>query len=155
MILSSEDDNIVNKKHLLGEILIKRNIITPDQLTQALKIQKSDNRYIGEILIDLGFMEERDVVVALVIQCNFPYIAVNKYDIDRSIIQLITEDIARKYQVIPLDRVGRVLSVVMADPLDVSVKAELQRLTECRVAPFIATKSEIAKAIDHWYKKED
>jgi len=151
--MNEEKNDFTAKKQRLGEILVKRHVITKEQLDQALTMQKKEPRYIGEILIDLGFIEERDVVVALVVQCNFPYIAVTKYEIDRSIIQLITEEIARKYQIVPLDRVGQVLSVVMADPLDHAVKVELQRMTDCRIAPFVATKTEIAKAIDHWYGK--
>ena len=152
--MTAEDANSVPKKELLGEILVRRNLITNEQLNRALELQKKEGGFIGELLVRLGFMEERDIVVALVVQCNFPYIAVDKYEIDRHVIQLVPQETAKKYFVIPLDRVGEVLSVVMSDPLDLSVKAELQRLTNCRVAPFIATKSEINKAIDRWYGKE-
>ena len=152
--MTEEDSNSVAKKELFGEILIRRNLITGEQLTRALEIQKKEGGFIGEILVKLGFMEERDVVVALVVQCNLPYIAVDKYEIDRHVIELVPGEIAKKYSVVPLDRVGEVLSVVMADPLDLSVKAQLQRLTHCRVAPFIATRGEINKAIDRWYGKE-
>ena len=142
------------KKELLGEILIKRNIITNVQLEQALESQKKENGYIGEILVKLGFLEERDIVVALVVQCNLPYIAIDKYEIDRNILQLIPRDVASKYHVMALDRVGDVLSVVMADPLNVATKAELQRLTNYRIAPFIATKIEIERAIERWFSKD-
>ena len=152
--MTAEDSNSVTKKELLGEIFIRRNLITREQLTRALELQKKEGGFIGELLVKLGFMEERDIVVALVVQCNLPYIAVDKYEIDRHVIQLVPRETAKKYFVIPLDRVGEVLSVVMADPLDLSVKAELQRLTSCRVAPFIATRGEINRAIDRWYGKE-
>ncbi len=148
------DDDEESKKQLLGEILVKRNIITPKQLDTALEVQKKEEGYIGEILVRLGFLEERDIVVALVVQCNLPYIAIDKYEIDRSILQLIPREIALKYHVIPLDRVGDVLSVVMADPLNIATKAELQRITSCRIAPFIATKIEIENSIERWFGKE-
>ena len=141
-------------RELLGEILTKRNTITLEQLNKALEVPKKENTYIGQILEKLGFLEERDVVVALVVQCNIPYIAIDKYEIDRGVLQLIPKDVALKYQVIPLDRVGDVLSVVMVDPMDVACKAELQRLTNYRITPFIATAAEIHKAIDHWYGKD-
>lgn len=145
----------VNKnplKQLLGEILLERCLITKEQLDQALNVQKKENGYIGEILVKLGFLEELDVVTALVVQCNFPYIAINKYEVDPSILQLIPKDFARKNLVVPLDRVGDILSVVMVNPLDVAVRAEVERLTNYQVAPFIATRLELEKAIDHWYK---
>jgi type IV pilus assembly protein PilB len=146
-------DANIPQKELLGEILLKRRVINEQQLTHALKVQKEEGGYVGEILIRLGFLEERDIVVALIVQCNVPYIAIDKYEIDSPILQMIPEEIARKYQVVPLDRVGNVLSIVMADPLNVSVKAELQRLTNCQIAPFIATKKEIEKSLDRWFKK--
>ena len=142
------------EKKLLGEILLKRNVISQEQLTHALKVQKEEDGYIGEILVRLGFLEERDIVVALIVQCNVPYIAIDKYEIELSILQLIPKETAFKHFVIPLDRVGDVLSVVMSDPLNVSVKAELQRLTNCQIAPFIATKKEIEKALGRWFGQE-
>lgn len=146
-----EDKGLLLKQPL-GEILIARRMITEAQLEEALRVQKKENIFLGEILIRLGFVEERDIVVALVLQCNIPYIAVDKYDIDKSIIQIISAQMAQKEMIVPLDRVGDVLSVVMLNPLDLGVKAELKRMTNCRVAPFIATKSEILRALDKWYK---
>ena len=145
--------DLISKKQLLGQILIKRNLITPDQLKDALEAQKKEGGVIGEVLVKLGYVTERDIVVALIVQCGFPYIAVNKYEVDPKVVQLIPEVVARKYHVIPLDRVGDVLSLVMANPLDLTMIEELEQLTSCRVATFIATKAEIDEAISHWYKK--
>ena len=151
--MEQQENRDLTPKQKLGEILIKRNVITQEQLDQALELQKKENRYIGEILVKLGFLEERDVVVALVLQCDLPYIAVNKYDIDKSVLGLIADEFARKHTIIPLDKVGKVLSVVMANPLDDALKFEIENKTQCRVAPFIATKSEIVEAIDRYYGK--
>ena len=140
-----------SKKQLLGKILFDRNIINQSQLKHALEVQEEHGEYFGEILVSLGYVEEHDVVAALVVQCHIPYIAIDKYEIDQSIIQLVPGEIARKYHMIPLDRVNDILSVVMADPLDEAAKAELKRVTNCRLAPFIATDREIDKAIHRWY----
>jgi type IV pilus assembly protein PilB len=141
----------IPKKELLGQILLKRNLITRDQLKQALKLQKKERGYIGDVLIKHGFIEEKDVMVALVVQCNFPYIAIDQYEIDLRILQLVPKEIACRFHLIPLERVGDVLSVVMANPLDFSAKEELQKLTQCCIAPFIATRIEIDKAINRCY----
>ncbi|HOW35906.1 MAG TPA: hypothetical protein PL155_05790 [Candidatus Omnitrophota bacterium] len=146
--------DLISKKQLMGQILIKRNLITADQLKEALEIQKKENGFVGEILTRLGYVTERDIVVALIVQCGFPYIAVNKYEIDAKVIQLIDEETARKYHVIPLDRVGDVLSVVMANPLDLAMIEELEQLTKCKIATFIATKAEIDEAIAIRYKSK-
>ena len=141
----------IPKKEFLGEILIRRGLITEKQLEHALEIQKKEKACIGDILVKLGFVEELDVVAALVVQCNFPYIFINKYDIDRNILQMIPKEIACRHRVIPLDRVGDILSVVMVDPLDTSLKVELQRMTNCRIVPFVTTKKEMEKALERWY----
>ena len=152
--MAARDDSPSAKRQLLGEILVGRNLITENQLKEALRIQEKDKGFLGEILLKMGYLEERDLVVALVVQCNLPYIAVDKYEIDRKIISLIPKDFAKKHHLIALDRVGDILSVVMQDPLDTSVKAEMARMTNCRIAPFISTKKEIDSAIDHFYGEE-
>jgi type IV pilus assembly protein PilB len=138
-------------KFLLGEILIQRKKINRDQLQVALDIQKEKSGFIGEILVNLGFLDERDIVVALVIQCGLPYIAVNKYAIDPQIVRLIPKDVAQKEKVIALDRIGEILSVVMVNPLTDDRKSYLEALTKCRIATFISTKSEIEEAIARNY----
>ena len=143
--------DLISKKQLMGQILIKRNLITQDQLKEALEVQKKEGGFVGEILVKSGYVTEKDIVVALIVQCGFPYIAVNKYEIDPKIIQLIPEETARKFHVIPLDRVGDVLSVVMANPLDMAMIEELENTTGCKIATFIATKAEIDEAISHRY----
>ena len=153
--MSDSPQNPVTKTDFFGQILVKRSVITEEQLSQALETQKKEPGFLGEILVKLGFIEERDIVVALVVQCSLPYIAVSKYTIDASILKLIPEEMVRKNFVVPLDKVGKVLSVVMADPLDETLKQEIQNITQCKVAPFIATKAEIIETINHWYGKKN
>ena len=151
MALTRRD--FISKKQLLGQILIKRKLITQDQLKEALEFQKKEGSVLGEILVKLGYVTEKDIVVALIVQCGFPYIAVNKYEIDAKIVQLIPEETARKFHIIALDRVGDILSVVMANPLDSTIIEELEKITNCKIATFIATRTEIDEAISHRYKR--
>ncbi len=144
-------EELLLNKQPLGSILLERKMITQKQLDEALVIQKKEEGFLGEILVKLGFLLERDIVAALVVQCNFAYIAVNKYEIDPKMIELIPIQVARKFQVVPLDCVGDVLSVVMVNPFIFSMKNELERLTGCKIATFIATRTEIHQAIERWY----
>jgi type IV pilus assembly protein PilB len=139
------------ERQFLGKILLDRNVISLKQLKHALEVQKKKGGYFGEVLINLGYIEERDIVAALVVQCHIPYIAIDQYEIDRNIIQLVPGDVARKYHVVPLDRVNDILSVAMADPMDMAARAEIKRITNYQLAPFISTESEIARAIRRWY----
>jgi len=136
---------------LIGDILIKRKRITKEQLDHALEVQKKDNGLVGEALVKLGYLDEKDIVVALVIQCGLPYIAVNKYAIDPAVLRLIPKDVAQKARVIALDRIGDVLSVVMTNPLEETERSQLEAITKCSIATFISTKSEIEEAIARLY----
>lgn len=138
---------MANERLLIGEILLKRKTITKEQLDHALESQKKVNGFIGEILVKLGYLEERDIVVALVVQCGLPYIAVSKYDIDPAVVGLIPKETAKGQSIIALDRIGDVLSVVMTNPMSDESKRELEVMTKCRIATFIATKTEIEEAI--------
>ncbi len=115
------------------------------------QVQKKEYGFIGEILVKLGYLDERDIVVTLVVQCGLPYIAVNKYTVDPEVLRLIPKDMAQKERMIPLDRIGDILSVVMTNPLTDERKMKLEILTKCRIATFISTKSEIEEAIGRLY----
>lgn len=141
----------MEEKLLLGEILIKRKCITEEQLKDAIEQQKKEKVFLGEILVKLGYLEERDIVVALIVQCGFPYIAINKYLVDKEVLKLISKEVAIKEKVVPLDRVGDVLSVVMINPLNVEKKLYLEQMTKCRLATFICTRTELDEAIAKLY----
>ena len=144
-------DRFEKKAPLIGEILVKRNLITRKQLEEALEIQKKEQGFVGEILVKLGYLEEKDIVVALIVQCGLPYIAITKYEIPTDVLMLLPVEMVKKHQIVPLDRVGNILSVVMANPLIDAAQEELERTTNCRIATFISTKSEIQEAIKKWY----
>ena len=150
--MSEEDKNILCKKRLLGEILLERKKIAPDQLELALRTQRREGGYLGEIFVKLGFIEEQEVIAALVIQCHLPYIAVDRYEINRDVAALVPKELACRHCIVPLDRVGDVLSLVMLDPLDMDIRADVGQRTNCRVAPFISTRREIEKAISQCYR---
>lgn len=135
----------------IGEILIKRKILTQEQLDAALDVQKKEKSFIGEILVKLGYLEERDIVVALVVQCDLPYIAINKYNVLPDILKLIPKDFAMREKMIPLDRIGNILSLVMVSPCSDEKKISIEKMTQCRIATFISTKTEIEEAINRLY----
>ncbi|MBF0620043.1 MAG: hypothetical protein HQL19_07740 [Candidatus Omnitrophica bacterium] len=143
------------ERRLIGEILVERGAINADQLKKALEVQRaSPDDFVGEVLMRLGYVTEIDIVTALVLQCNLPYIAVSKHQVDASIIRLIPVDMARRNRIIPLDRIGNILSVVMLNPLNEAVRHEVETFTDCRIATFISTKSEIDLALARFYPEE-
>ena len=140
-------------KQQIGQVLIKRGIITAEQLNEALEKQKKDGGLVGELLIRLGYATEQDIIQALAIQYDFPYIPIANYEIEPDMINLVPEESARKYCLIPMDKIGNLLTVVIANPLDSAALDYVESLTKCKVEVFVGTSAEINAAIDKYYKK--
>lgn len=138
---------------LIGEILVERGFITGSQLEKALDVQKGERTAVclGGVLIRLGYVREIDIVTAVVLQCDLPYIAVTRHNIDPEVARLIPADMARRNRLVPLDRIGNILSVVALNPLDGRVRHEIEVLTGCHIAMFISTSSEIDQALARVY----
>jgi type IV pilus assembly protein PilB len=140
-------------RRLIGEILVERGIVTEKELAQALAAQKSAGagKYLGEILVAQGHVSEMDIVTALVVQCNLPYIAISRHIIDPGVARLIPAAVARRSRLVPLERIGNILSVVMYNPLNDAMRQEIEQLTGCHIATFISTRAEIDEAILRLY----
>jgi MSHA biogenesis protein MshE len=140
------------EKERLGVILIRRGLLQEARLKLALALQRrGDERLLGEILVDKNFCQEIDVVVALIQQWGFPYLDPGRYPPAPDVVALVPPDLARSADLAPVDRVGGVLSVVMANPLDRAALSDLSRRTGCRTAAFIATGTAVRAALDRDY----
>lgn len=137
----------------LGQLLVERGVITADQLNQALEKQRKSGTLLGECLVAMGFAREEDVAQALTAQYGFPYLPLKNYEIDPALIKLIPEMLARNYCLIPVDKIGDVLSVAMADPLNTQAVDDVEFITHCKVQSFIATPADIKDAISRYYAK--
>lgn len=141
----------------LGEIMIKEGLVTAEQLEKAMVVQKQEGKRLGEVLIKLGMVKEDQMVAALGKQINIPYFPLGtgmlKPVSDQSLENLIPQDMAIKNCVIPLSRTLNSLTVAMSDPLDIILLDNLKRLSGCEINPVIATRSDIAKAIEDFYGK--
>ncbi|MBU0549357.1 MAG: hypothetical protein KKH80_00875 [Candidatus Omnitrophica bacterium] len=142
---------IINK--LLGELLIERQNITPEQLKEALKLQKDKGGLIGEILVEMGFAQEMDIAQSLTAQYGFPYLPLDNYEIDTEIIKLISYQLAVKYLFVPVDKLGNNLSIALANPLNNEAIDEIEKLTGFNLQIFVTTSSDIRRAIGKYYKK--
>ena len=135
----------------LGEILIKENLITSDQLRQALEHQKASGGRLGTCLMKLGFISDDEITGVLSRQYGVPSINLKYYEIDPIVIKLIPQDTALRYQVVPLSRVGSVLTIAMTDPTNVFAMDDIKFMTGFNVEPVVASESAIAEAIIRFY----
>ena len=135
----------------LGDLLMERKVITADHLKAALQVQEERGGLIGQILVNLGYVTEEAVAQALTVQFGFPYLPLKHYTIDAELLNLIPEDMARRYGFVPVDRIGDTLTVAMADPLNEKVIEEVQIHSQCSVQVFVATISDVLEAIQRHY----
>ena len=141
-------------KEQLGQVLIQRGIISAEQLQKALKVQKEQGGLLGEIFTTMGVASEEDIAQALAIQHDFPYLPLANYEIDSAMNKYIPEELAKKYFILPVDKMGDILTVVMANPLDHKAIEEIETLSKCKVETFVATFTEIKQAIETLYSKK-
>jgi hypothetical protein len=143
---------VVKKK--MGQMLIERGVITPKQLRAALGKQKKYGGYISQHLIALNFATETDVAICLSNQYNFAYMPLKNYAISDEVLKLVPLKWVKIYTVLPLDKIGNIVSVAMADPLNDGVIQMLRQITGCEIAIFVSTYSELNEAIGKCYKDE-
>ena len=135
----------------LGEILIKENLITSDQLRQALEHQKASGGRLGTCLMKLGFISDDEITGVLSRQYGVPSINLKYYEVDATVIKLIPQDTAVRYQIVPLSRVGSTLTIAMTDPTNVFAMDDIKFMTGFNVEPVVASETAIAEAISKFY----
>ncbi len=140
----------------LGEMLIKAGRITEEQLNKALEAQKQSGQKIGEILLELGFIEDENVISSYVAkQLNVGTIKLEDLDLTQDIVDLIPEEIARKFTVIAAIKVGKLLFVTTSDPANLLVQDTLRFITNYEIQPVMSSKSAILAAIEKYYGTEE
>jgi len=135
----------------LGELLTKASLITQDQLKEALKMQKETGGKLGETLIKLGFVSEEDITECLSQQFGVPSINLAHFEIDGGVIKLIPADVARKYNILPVNKTGATITIAMADPTNVFAMDDIKFMTGYNVEPVVASELGIKAAIDNYY----
>ena len=145
------------KKHpqKLGEILVYYKIITPEQLEEGLKIQKSKGKRIGEILIDLGRVTQDEINWVLGKQLNLPYVQVNIGSIDIQLSKNISEDILRKFKAIPIMELNDELVIAMADPTDEEAIEAIKEITKRKLKYVLASFKNIDETINQIFHHRD
>jgi type IV pilus assembly protein PilB len=135
----------------LGELLTKANLITQDQLKESLRVQKETGGKLGETLIKLGFVSEEDITECLSQQFGVPSINLQHFEIDAGVIKLISGDVARKYNILPVNKTGATITIAMADPTNVFAMDDIKFMTGYNVEPVVASELGIKAAIDNYY----
>ncbi len=135
----------------LGELLVKSNFITSQQLGKALEDQKASGGKLGDSLIRLGLVKEGELVGFLSKQYGMPSVNLAELKISPEVIKIIPNDVAIKYQVIPVSLRNSTLIVAMVDPSNIFAIDDIKFLTGYRIEPMITSESAMAQALDMYY----
>ena len=135
----------------LGEILVRENLISSQQLREALDYQRSSGGRLGSNLIKLGIISDEVITAVLSRQYGVPSINLELFHIEESTIKLISPEVASKYTVLPISKVGATLTMAMADPTNVFAMDDIKFMTGLNIEPVIASEAAIQKAIGEYY----
>jgi type IV pilus assembly protein PilB len=135
----------------LGEILVRENLITPQQLREALEYQREKGGRLGSNLVKLDFISDDVITAVLSRQYGVPSINLDLFHIEQETISLISQEVALKYTVLPISKVGATLTLAMADPTNVFAMDDIKFMTGLNVEPVIASETSIHAAVGRYY----
>lgn len=138
----------------LHEILKKNQTISAANLKRAQELHTASGKKLIRILVDEGFISEKDLMFLLSSELGIPVLDLTAYKIDPKILNLISKKIAERYEIIPISKIGSVISLAMSDPLDVSAMDDVKKITQCDVRPVIVTHRDIQTAVENYYSED-
>ena len=138
-------------KKQLGEIIVEKGLVSKEQLEEALEIQEKEGERLSTILIRLGHVDEKQLAACLAEQMQLPLINLGRLEIDSKVVNIVPEQVARHYKLIPVSRLGKKLTVAMADPLNILAVDDVKLLTGYEVMPVIGIEKEIEETINRSY----
>jgi type IV pilus assembly protein PilB len=139
----------------IGELLVRENIISTEQLRQAQQEQRNTGKRLAYSLTKLGILAETELTEFLSRQYGVPSISLDEFEIDPEVIALVPKDVATKHTVIPVQRAGSTLIVAMADPSNIYAVDDLKFLTGLNIEAVVSTDSAIEAAIQRYYEKPE
>ena len=131
-------------KKPLGQILLERGLIGQEQLEEALKVQKNTTEQLGRILVELGYVSERDVLRATAEQLGIPFLELDRTTVDEDVAKAIPQSVVQRYNAVPIRKTGNRLTVAMTDPTNVFALDDIRLITGYEIDPVLATPDDIS-----------
>jgi chromosomal replication initiator protein DnaA len=108
-------------------MLVSEGVVSAGQLGEALKAQRENGKFLGQVLVEMNFITQSTLVSFLVKQCKIPHISLADYVVSDELFQLVPKELCLKYNLLPIDKLGRILTLAMVDPLDVGALEQVRR----------------------------
>lgn len=143
------------KKIRIGDLLVKENIISNEQLMRALADQKNTGRQLGRTLINMNFLSETDLLNFISKQLQIPFVDILQYPRKPDVVKLLAETTARRFRVLLLESNEKSVLLAMADPTDLPAKDELSRILKKIINPVVVREADLLATIDQSYRKTD
>ena len=138
----------------LGDLLVASGVISEEQLSEALELQKQTKQRLGDVLVQSGIITEQHLIEALQIQLGVEFVDLTAVSIPVELAKYVPRNIARKFCVVPVKLIRDTLYLAMSDPLDFVAQEEVKTASRKRVVPMIATRRAVEQAISRLYGNE-
>lgn len=136
----------------IGQHLIEKGLITEEQLQQVLAKQKeTKGKMFGDVILEMKLLTENQFSEVLAERLNIPFVDLDNYDLLPDVVKRVPEETARKYSVIPLNKIGRRLTVATSEPSNFYALEDLRAITGCSISVNMASKGAINRAIGKMY----
>ena len=138
-------------KKKLGEILYEEGLLKDEQIKEALDRQKQTGELLGEVLIKLGYVTEKDIVYAISKQFGLPYMDASNYLIDSNSNGVVTPQVMHDRQFIVLDKIGKTIIIAISGVIDNELMQSLEKDSKCSIFLYVSTSSQIQMALKKYY----
>lgn len=137
----------------LSHLLVERKLLTEEQLKEALRVQKERNLPIGRVLVDLGLITEKDLLAAFSEHLNIPPVDLSRFEVDPALTELIPKQIAQHYEIVPVSRIGKSVTIAMSNPLSLFAMEEIRSLTGLDLRPTLASQKDVSETFRKLYEQ--
>jgi len=142
---------LVDRSKSLRESLVKSGLLTEDQIRVAIDEGRKTGETLIKSILTKGFVSEEMLINFLEKEMDIPRVDLSSYLVDQKILSLVPFNLAKKYKIMPLFKVGEVLTLAMVDPFDVFALDEVRSKSKCDIEPMVATSKDIEQAINQYY----
>lgn len=142
---------IVGRRKALGAILQEAGIVSEEQIVEALQLQKETGGPLGKILVEIGYVTEDEILLALGEQAGMEVVNLDDMEVAPEVLDMVSKSVATVYRVCPVAMEGGLLTVAMADPLNLSTLDDLRFLLNCEIQGAVSNEETVSRALDKYY----
>ena len=145
---------VVVRERQVGEVLVEQGVISPLELEEALQRQRLTGDMLGRVLVNMGLCEEQEIVEALGVQQGMERIELTKLKVREEVLRRVPPDVAKFYSIMPVREENGVLTVAMADPLNLGTLDDLRQILVCEVQGAVSNQQDVNEALKENYSYE-